>query len=275
MNIVTKIACAIIVLSFGTASAQNGSLISKPIRVVNGTVVTNAKEVIDTSTIASTAFFPPLVSSQIFGDKALGGAVVIVLKDSKINIPGLDLTLPIIKTASVSLRMRRNEDPILCPNGSFMALLSLFEIEELSSISLYDEPGAIKTFGEINGAGGRMYIHLKRALEEASDSLEIETIQALPSFKGGGLKDFGNWVARNLVYSEEAFRAGVQGTVIVRFAVTSEGKVEEIKVIDSSHTMLSSMAIKVVKSSPRWSPAIINKQPCKMNFQIPVLFALQ
>ena len=92
-----------------------------------------------------------------------------------------------------------------------------------------------------------------------------------PSFNGGGIVDFLNWVKNHLVYPEIAWENGVMGRVSVSFVVDTDGSVTNVtaKGIDSS---LENEAIRVVSSSPKWEPGQKNGEPINKKFTIPVIF---
>ena len=74
-------------------------------------------------------------------------------------------------------------------------------------------------------------------------------------FKGGDENDFAKWVARNMKYPRDARDKGITGRVICSFVVDTDGKVIEVEVVRSAHPLLDKEAVRVVSSSPKWTPA--------------------
>jgi TonB family protein len=95
------------------------------------------------------------------------------------------------------------------------------------------------------------------------------------SFQGKDLNAFSKWVQSQLVYPSEASALGIQGNVFVQFSVNSIGDVCDVKVVRNVHPLLDNEAIRMVRSSPKWTPALKNKINVKQNFVIPVAFQLR
>ena len=106
------------------------------------------------------------------------------------------------------------------------------------------------------------------------DSLGAVLItEVIPRFNfEGGIDRF---IGMNVKYPAQALRANVGGEVLVQFIITTEGKVEELKVISSVHPSLSSEALRVVKlSNGGWIPATHNGQPVPYTYVHPVRFRI-
>jgi protein TonB len=95
------------------------------------------------------------------------------------------------------------------------------------------------------------------------------------TFEGGDLNNFSSWVKDRIMYPAMASEAGITGKVFVQFSVNREGEVCDVKVVRSVHPSLDNEAVRVIKSSPRWTPAKQSGTPVKQNFVIPIAFQLQ
>ncbi len=112
--------------------------------------------------------------------------------------------------------------------------------------------------------------------EKGSDDEEIfVVVEDMPSFMGGSLENFRQWVAQNLRYPEAAQEAGIQGKVFVKFVIDKNGNVTDVTVIKGVHPLLDQEAVRVIKSSPKWKPGMQRGRPAKVQFSIPVVFVLQ
>ena len=93
-----------------------------------------------------------------------------------------------------------------------------------------------------------------------------------PSFKGKegmeGLAEFRNWVQSHLKKPAD----GATGSVKVRFVVGRNGKVQEVQVDKGATPSLNDEAVRVVRSSPRWKPAISEGTPIRYNCFVVVVF---
>lgn len=111
--------------------------------------------------------------------------------------------------------------------------------------------------------------------EEAAEEEVFVIVEDMPSFKGGDLNEFRNWVAKSLKYPEIAAENGIQGKVFVQFAVNAKGEVTDVIVVRGVDQALDQEAVRVIKSSPKWSPGKQRGRPVKVQFTFPVVFVLQ
>ena len=72
----------------------------------------------------------------------------------------------------------------------------------------------------------------------------------------GGVTAWLQFLNRNLHYPDAAVNNGIQGTVIVQFRVSKEGKTSDFTVIQSAGKDLNDEAIRVMKKSGDWQPAV-------------------
>ncbi|HLO57670.1 MAG TPA: energy transducer TonB [Bacteroidales bacterium] len=113
-----------------------------------------------------------------------------------------------------------------------------------------------------------------------NDGIEepVETVELFPqepaTFMGGDLNEFSKWVLQNVQYPQEAVEASISGKVIIEFCVNSKGKVVDIKLLRSLFPGLDNETIRVIESSPVWTPAKQGGRPVKQRFTIPVFFKL-
>lgn len=113
--------------------------------------------------------------------------------------------------------------------------------------------------------------------EEEIDEEEVfYIVEDMPTFNGGDPAiEFRKYIAQNLEYPEIAAENGISGRVIVQFAVNSNGKVVDAVVVRSVDPALDKEAIRVVMSSPRWSPGKQRGKAVKVLFTFPINFVLQ
>ena len=111
-----------------------------------------------------------------------------------------------------------------------------------------------------------------QAQEKAKDVFVV--VEEMPKFKEGGIEEFRNWVMTQVKYPEEALKKGVSGKVYAEFIVTSEGKLEKIKVIKSPDELLSEEVTRVLKTSPDWKPGKQKNKAVDVSMTIPVIFKL-
>lgn len=72
----------------------------------------------------------------------------------------------------------------------------------------------------------------------------------MPEFRG----DIGHYLSSNIRYPKTARENNIHGQVIVKFIVTSKGKIDSVVIHQSAHPLLDKEAVRVVKKMPRWRP---------------------
>ncbi len=95
------------------------------------------------------------------------------------------------------------------------------------------------------------------------------------TFQGGDLGNFNIWVSQNIKYPQLAVENGISGKVYIQFAVNAKGSVVDAKVLRGVDPSLDQEAIRVVNSSPKWTPPKQGGRPVKQLFTLPVVFKLQ
>jgi len=97
-------------------------------------------------------------------------------------------------------------------------------------------------------------------------------VETMPTFRGGDLNVFRNWVNKRTRYPEEAITNKIRGTVFLTFIVEKDGTVSNVTVIKGVHPLLDDEAVKAIASSPKWAPGLQRGQPVRVRFQIPLTF---
>ena len=94
-----------------------------------------------------------------------------------------------------------------------------------------------------------------------------------PQFKGQSTGASSRWVSGRLKYPDAARRDNVYGTVMIRFTVDRDGSVTDVQAVSSPHPALAEEAVRVVSSSPAWSPGVRKGEKMRVTYTIPVIFA--
>ncbi|MCH7657111.1 MAG: energy transducer TonB [Bacteroidetes bacterium] len=111
--------------------------------------------------------------------------------------------------------------------------------------------------------------------EEQEEAEIFFIVEDMPDFKGKGLNGFRNWVMKNLEYPEIAAENGISGTVYVTFVVEPTGLVSKVKIVRGVDPALNKEAIRVVKTSPKWTPGKQRGKAVRVAFTFPIKFVLQ
>ena len=111
--------------------------------------------------------------------------------------------------------------------------------------------------------------------EEIEDDQPFLVAETMPSFQGGDLNTFRNWVQQNVRFPQIALENGIQGRVVVTFVIEKDGRLTNIEVLQTPDRSLSDEAIRVLNKSPKWSPGKQRNQPVRVKYTLPVDFRVQ
>ena len=91
---------------------------------------------------------------------------------------------------------------------------------------------------------------------------------------GGDQSTFTAWVSKNIVYPEIAKENGISGRVMLQFTVERDGSVTNVVVLRGIDSSLDREAVRVVQSSPKWTPGKQRDRPVRVRYTFPVIFRL-
>ena len=111
--------------------------------------------------------------------------------------------------------------------------------------------------------------------EEEEEEIPFALVEVKPSFQGGDANDFSKWVNQRLVYPEIAKENNIQGRVILQFTIDAGGNMTNVKVVRGVDKSLDEEAVRVVKSSPKWTPGRQRDRAAKVTYTFPVIFQLR
>lgn len=96
-----------------------------------------------------------------------------------------------------------------------------------------------------------------------------------PMFYGGPASDFAIWVNARLQYPKAAKRKGIEGRVTLQFVIKKDGSMSDVRVVDGVDKSLDKEAVRVVSSSPKWTPGYVAGEPVDVRYIFPVIFSLK
>ena len=107
------------------------------------------------------------------------------------------------------------------------------------------------------------------------DEMPFMIVEVKPKFMGGDENTFTRWVAERLVYPADARAKSIQGRVILQFTINTSGKVTNVRVLRGVAQSLDQEAIRVVQTSPEWTPGMHKGEKVNVVYQFPVIFQLR
>jgi protein TonB len=90
----------------------------------------------------------------------------------------------------------------------------------------------------------------------------------------GGASAWQRYLNKSLHYPQEAIDAEIQGTVVVQFIVDKQGVVSDVEAVAGPQE-LRDEAVRVIKKSGQWTPAVQNGRQVKSYKKQPIVFRLE
>lgn len=114
-----------------------------------------------------------------------------------------------------------------------------------------------------------------RKIESRMDPFPDSTfvIVEIESSFPGGTQAWLRFLTTHVEYPPKAAKKNVQGTVVVQFIVDKQGGISDVQAI-SGPELLRDAAVKVIRQSPRWAPAIQRGRKVKSYKKQPITFKL-
>ena len=139
-------------------------------------------------------------------------------------------------------------------------------------IAYYDENYGKLEYIESNGVITINYDkYILTCTKNSSEQPVYKLVDPKPSFMGKDLSYFTKWVASNYVLPDIAKESCIQGRIKVSFIVKADGSVSNVTITQSLDPAFDEEAVRVVSSSPKWSPGMIDGKPVNVQCTIPVV----
>ncbi|TFH34347.1 MAG: M56 family peptidase [Bacteroidia bacterium] len=98
-------------------------------------------------------------------------------------------------------------------------------------------------------------------------------VEEMPKFKGQDpAMEFRKYIAQNLRYPKAEAEDSITGRVIVQFTVNKEGNVVNAVVVRGVDPYLDDEAIRVISSSPKWTPGKQDGKEVNVLYTFPINF---
>lgn len=114
--------------------------------------------------------------------------------------------------------------------------------------------------GESTDKDGKTYTYSKLEVEPAIE---------------GGMEEFYSFLKKKLRYPSKCRREGIEGKVFLRFTVTKNGSISNIKALKSPDPLLTAEAVRVANVFPSWKPGLMRGFPVDVAYTLPLEFKLR
>lgn len=110
--------------------------------------------------------------------------------------------------------------------------------------------------------------------EQTIDTLVYGLAETMPTYPGG-IPNLFVFLAKRINYPKAAAEKGLEGKVIVKFIIDTDGTVKDPVVIkDNVGGGCAEEALRVVRMMPKWIPGTQKGQPVKVYYTMPIIFKL-
>ncbi len=150
-------------------------------------------------------------------------------------------------------------------------------VDDIESFTVLKDEQATKIYGE-KGKNGVVLITTKKAAQANKQQPAQEAfikVESMPTFQGGDLNGYRNWVQSQLQYPAEAKEKGISGRVIFSFVVEKDGSVTSFKGLQAPDKILVEEVERVFKLTPKWEPGKQNGKAVRVKYTVPIVFTLQ
>ena len=146
-------------------------------------------------------------------------------------------------------------------------------------IEIVENDLQVDDFFSVDDSNLEVTIHdyIEEVKEEVieDETIDFVIVEDKPKFNNGDANAFSVWVGQNLIYPEIPKENGVQGRVILQFTVLRDGSVGNVKVLRGVDAALDREAVRVVSSSPKWTPGRQRDRAVNVTYTFPVIFQLR
>ena len=114
----------------------------------------------------------------------------------------------------------------------------------------------------------------KQNFEQQQDPPYIK-VEKMPTFQGGDLNAFRNWVQGQIQYPKEAAAKNISGRVIFSFVVEKDGSTSDFTVLRTPDKLLAAEVERIFKTCPKWEPGTQRGEKVRVKYTVPIVFAVQ
>jgi len=149
--------------------------------------------------------------------------------------------------------------------------LASLKPDDIASVQVLKDKSATSIYGEA-GKDGVILIttKTKEAQEKVYDFVSATTTPSFP----GGMEQFYKYLSKTVKYPKEAQEKNIQGKVFISMIIEKDGSLSDIKVDRKLGYGTDEEAVRVLKASPKWIPAVQNGNKIRVKYNIPISFTL-
>jgi periplasmic protein TonB len=216
--------------------------------------------------VAAAVILPFVISPH--SDKVLtGGISYVQVQMENLDPPVDEIVVPPPPPPSEAARMQeivKYVPPVVVD--------SVLPLEESQTTT--DDILAQPTTENIEAGGSGTGNDLLSGQEGIETNEAFFIVEVMPSFKGGDINKFREWVMRRTNYPQAAVDNRIQGKVYLTFIVETDGTVSNVTIVKGVDPLIDVEAVRTIQSSPKWSPGLQRGQPVRVRYSMSLSFSL-
>lgn len=106
---------------------------------------------------------------------------------------------------------------------------------------------------------------------DTEEEIALSYTEAVPK---KGMQHLYRYFNENLRYPQEEMMEKKEGTVILSFSVTREGKAAAVEVVQKVSDGIDAEAVRLIKEMPEWTPAFVKGKAVNSRVTLPVTFQI-
>lgn len=167
----------------------------------------------------------------------------------------------------ITMMMRKKSNPWARLKYLYVLPVAAIAVAAFARPEVQETSRSISTF-KVNDLVGNM---LTNADENQFSTANPESLPEFPGGKAALMK----FMAQSMRYPVEAIEQNIQGSVWLSITIDEDGNVTYPTVINSNaNALMGKEAIRVVRSMPKWQPAMQNGKAIKYSCVFPITFKL-
>jgi len=214
--------------------------------------------------------------------------IAVLLIFNKYDINAQTITV----VTKVTDNLINGKQPLYFVDGTPVDSISNLSPDRIASMNVLKDSAAISTYGS-RGANGVILITTKdkgeKAIVRPLTKAEVQQmtkpasvdskgvfnhVEEMPYFPGGEVA-LMKWLGENVTYPIGASQQGIQGRVVVRYIVRSDGSIDDVQIVRSLSQECDAAAVRAVQAMPKWTPGKQKGEPVDVYYTLPILFKLQ
>ncbi len=166
--------------------------------------------------------------------------------------------------------------PIIAKDNEVSDADEMKSQDELTSSKVAISIADVKGNDDIHGMdiADVKQVVVQAAPKKVEEDKIYTTVEQSAEFPGGKSAMY-KWLGENLVFPQPSIENGVQGSVMVRFIVSKNGQISDVRVVKSLDPFCDKEAVRCIKAMPRWTPGKMNGVAVNSYFVLPIQFVFE